>query len=70
MKCPLLTMYATTFDTPERFQDRDCLKEECAWWDEAEKECVIIFLEKDLAGIWTMLLGIKDKMPHAEQFKR
>jgi len=32
MKCPMLTMYATTFNTPEEYRDRDCLKKECAWW--------------------------------------
>ena len=42
MKCPMLTMYATTFKLPEEYKDRDCLMQECAWWDDYRQgQCAI-----------------------------
>lgn len=70
MKCPMLTMYAATFKTPEEFKDRDCLKEECAWWGKDIVGCSILGLEASLSQIGVVLLEMKDKMPHAGQFTK
>lgn len=32
MKCPMLMMYAVTVQKPFEYEDRNCLKEKCAWW--------------------------------------
>lgn len=66
MKCPMRKMVqqielGRTIEEP-----MDCLKEECAWWVDGEGGCVITFIEKDLAGCWTMLTQILNKMPHEE----
>ena len=51
MKCPMLTMYAITFNPPEEFRDRDCLKEECAWFRPGDQECSIAILAATLDEI-------------------
>ena len=59
MKCPMLTMYAVTYSKPEAYRDRDCLKEECAWWDEVEEgRCAILSLVGSLDDIATKLMHI------------
>ena len=70
MKCPMLTMYATSFKPPEEFKDRDCLKEECAWWDEKFEQCGIKTVLCTLVGLDRELVELVAKMPHEEQFKK
>lgn len=41
MKCPMLTMYAITLKKPEEYKDRECLKDDCAWWLEDTQLCSI-----------------------------
>jgi len=70
MKCPMLTMYATTYTEPDKYQDRDCLKEECAWWDHDEKVCSFVSLTLVLDDVREQLAFIAKKMPHAGQFTK
>lgn len=63
MKCPILTMYALTFETPDKYQDRDCLKEECAWWDEEVKACSARSIQQTLYAIERALNTIAQKLP-------
>ena len=44
MKCPLLSISITREDRIQGYQELDCLKEECAWWVDTEKECSITIL--------------------------
>ncbi|GAJ24745.1 unnamed protein product [marine sediment metagenome] len=70
MKCPMLTMYAVTLKTPEEFKDRDCLKEECAWWNSEVAACSVVSLVLELSTLSEIMAGIKFKMPHEEQFRK
>lgn len=63
MKCPLLTMYAITYDTPEKFKDRDCLKEECAWWEQDLSLCAIKEIALELRYTQLRLADIIEKRP-------
>ncbi len=51
MKCPMLTMYAVTYSKPEAYQDRDCIQEECAWWDGHGGFCSILKIARHLAMV-------------------
>ena len=62
MRCPMLTMYATTFKPPEEYEDRDCLKEECAWWDENADCCAVLELSRLQNAIGNILGKLVDKM--------
>lgn len=70
MKCPLFTMYAATYTEPDKYKDRECLKEKCAWWDEETNECSKLSEEKALRWISRSLQEIRLKMPHEAQFRK
>jgi len=70
MKCPMLTMYAATSDYPESYQDRDCLKEECAWWDSTNNNCAVLQLSKSIYYAGTHIAQMEIKMPHEGQFRK
>ena len=63
MKCPL----RFTLDYSEKgilsTPVRDCLKEECAWWDSDREMCRVIGLDYHIALLTKVLLDIRDKMP-------
>ncbi len=70
MKCPLLRV-----DDRERSSyplpiAPDCLKEECAWWDEADERCIVQTIPFELNRIGSALQVIENKMPHEEQFRK
>lgn len=70
MKCPLRGSDRKGAYDHAVYKTADCLKEECAWWGDGEEGCLIVFIERDLAGIWTLLTTIANKMPHEEQFRK
>jgi len=70
MKCPMLTMYALSFEAPEHFKDRDCLKEECAWWSDHSKICSVKMAQVNLGSIADSLDAVLQKMPSPEFFKK
>jgi len=41
MKCPLLTVKEISPECLKDYPGGDCLKEECAWWDDTLKTCAI-----------------------------
>lgn len=53
MICPM------TFKDGETF---DCLKKECAWWDEATKRCAIFRISVNLEGLIAFVKAIFEKM--------
>jgi len=68
MKCPLL-MIAFNDAVPQDTERLwSCLKNGCAWWDDAFDSCAVLSLEADLKAISTFLDEIAQKMPHAGQF--
>jgi len=41
MKCPLFTVGGYTADLLPRYGFNDCLKSECAWWEDTIGKCSI-----------------------------
>lgn len=70
MKCPLSreVRYDEGYYVTGDF--KDCLKEECAWWDEERMCCHIRTLSKQVDRLADRANEIRDKMPHANQFTK
>jgi len=70
MKCPLL--WASVLNSPRQVETKhgDCLKEECAWWDEERVCCHFRTLSKQVDRLADRINEIRDKMPHEEQFRK
>jgi len=68
MKCPLSITGELTAEKEFIGAAADCLKEECAWWDDVMKRCVMKTVGAKLSGINLMVHSIEDKMPTAMQF--
>ena len=68
MKCPLLVSIFTHKGLKTQHTDTDCLKEECAWWDNGDECCAILGLEEYIKVISINFSELVDKMPHAGQF--
>ena len=67
MKCPLLTMVAYPITEPINHADRNCLKEECAWWDETTNRCLWLNVNEELSFIHLELKEIREMIPPAEK---
>ena len=70
MKCPLSNSMVTDKSGELEFTFRDCLKEECAWWDTEEQSCDPSGLRHHLKSLIAQLWVLTEKMPHEEQFRR
>lgn len=70
MKCPLSNYILEKDDADNEMLVTDCLKEECAWWDNSMEMCCKKSESFRLGVIFEQLARIQDKMPHAEQFKK
>ena len=51
MKCPLLTMYTVRIVNTSGFSQRDCIEQECAWWDEEKNCCSLKVIAKELTKL-------------------
>ena len=63
MKCPLLSLAPYAVLDPSHTQLIECLKEECAWWDEGLACCFIRSISYRLGGIANSLRDIASKTP-------
>ena len=70
MKCPLLSVGAYADSSQSAYESMDCLKEECAWWDEENSQCCPQTIVSTLEILNNQLLAIIEKMPHEEQFRK
>ena len=70
MKCPLLKITRPGLMTIAEHPQDDCLQEECAWWVKASGSCAVEAIPRIIGFLGAELKGIKDKMPHEEQFRR
>lgn len=70
MKCPLC--YCLLSEEEKRVApDRaECLKEECAWWEDKLGKCSIRRIWIALQDIHEVLHDIEKKMPHELQFRK
>lgn len=69
MKCPLLAHKTYIEDDWPMQVYEDCLKEECAWWDNTNDTCAILQLSKSLYYMGIHVAQAELKMPHAGQFR-
>ena len=51
MKCPQMSEAVTSGYGERRFQVRECLEAECAWWCVAHKECSIVSIALNLKDV-------------------
>jgi len=70
MKCPLFIDELFIQGELKELHRADCLKEECAWWNESESECSMLSLAKWQPFLINQVSGIRDKIPHEKQFRR
>ena len=70
MKCPLLATAEIWLKPKGPIKYSDCLKEECAWWDEQNGQCVIKGIMIELRCAVDILEEVRDKMPRVGQFKK
>ena len=66
MKCPLMIAHVPLAMSEDNPAVGDCLKEECAWWDEILDRCAVKTLGTCLDGILAQGKGLLDKIPHEE----
>lgn len=51
MKCPLPSFYRSYPSGDVAAEPKDCLKEECAWWDTAYQGCSILSVVRELTEL-------------------
>ena len=51
MKCPMLMYEYLPEESPTQGKHSDCVKEECAWWDEEKNCCSIKVVAKELTRL-------------------
>jgi len=69
MFCPLLWIAKPEVEIGLS-SEHDCLKEGCAWWDKDKDMCFRASETMELRFIRSILLEIRDKMPHALRFRQ
>ena len=70
MKCPLFTAAEMSHEPELKPSSNDCLKEECAWWDETRACCEYRSMRIELSRLVDRLDEISKKMPHEMQFRK
>lgn len=70
MKCPLRSFRGKGTYDQDQSEDLDCLKEECAWWDNKFDGCSILELNRTLYLISEYIERITLNMPYEAQFRR
>lgn len=59
MKCPL---FETGWQRPgliESLPPRECIEEDCAWWDYTTKRCIAQNISEKMSMIYVELTGIR-----------
>lgn len=64
MICPLLAHKTYIEDDYPMQVYEDCLKEECAWWDDGDECCMVFLIGAKLCSISMELKLLLDKMPY------
>jgi len=67
MKCPLDFPVVVRVDKGTELRGGDCLKEECAWWDEGRNRCAVLTVAEQLVGIGWSLSYIEHKLQGHER---
>jgi len=64
MKCPLSKNVLEEGSYPPGMEFRDCLKRDCAWWDNVLEDCSFRVAAKALDRLECVLQSIKEKIPN------
>lgn len=67
MICPLTLNNQVKGRLLFRLVPQECLKEECAWWEDTSKECAIKTLGQCIVGAVVYLHNIVELMPTPER---
>ena len=67
MKCPLLKIARAGLLSEAARPLDDCLREDCAWWDEVMKKCSVQVLAQFSVGASVYLHNISENMPFKAQ---
>lgn len=67
MKCPILPKTQYHDGKEEQVILADCLKEECAWWEEAQGECSIKTIARGLEYISTDITQVLEKLSRGKK---
>lgn len=70
MKCPLFCIGDYNLPSIKGSSDFDCLKEECAWWDDGTPGCALLAVAKSLQKIEGLFFELVNKMPLEGDFRR
>jgi len=67
MKCPIRHASVIGAYDQTQYEDLDCLKEECAWWNSTNGMCAILQLSKSVYYAGLFLPLIEEKLPSHER---
>ena len=68
MICPVMSQPFESAPYQSKWHSIDCVKEECAWWDKADEQCIIHRLFTVADVLQYFLKDIRDKMPRGQHF--
>lgn len=60
MRCPILEIGWMQTKVGAKGQSSDCLKEECAWWDDSDEYCYFVDIASSLSMIMSFLKDITE----------
>lgn len=63
MKCPLRTKIERPTNNIEVYGFGDCIRENCAWWDEGSDACAIWAIMSSFDALGGLFREIEQKMP-------
>jgi hypothetical protein len=67
MKCPVMSRPIVTIDAPWELEQIDCLKADCAWWDDSLELCSVRVIAQFMVGTGVGIRSIADRMPFKVQ---
>ena len=67
MKCPILPQVWLPPGEKGKWQQPDCLKEECAWYQKELENCIVYQAGMELGVLITFIEDLVSKMPHEEE---
>lgn len=62
MKCPLIMIGVEAWSVKPPGTEGNCLKADCAWWDDAEGRCAVLYLTYKLARLKDVLDETRDRL--------
>ena len=67
MRCPLIKIVEQVASATLEVAPANCLKGECAWWDDGDECCMVFEIGAKLCGIAKGLALILEKLPYKRE---